>query len=261
MYTSGALAMAVPSRPADSLPRMGRLLVVDTSTLTGALALLDGERVVAESRVNVAVTHGERLLAAVDQLLVAGGWAIGDVDALVVAIGPGSFTGLRIGVSTVKGLAFASGVPVVGVPTLDALAWTLPFARYPVCAVLDARKGEVYAALYRTDSGRLERLSGYRAVAPAKLAEELGREVDGPVVFLGDGVWTGGEAFVAALGERARLAPLAHRLPSAAALGDLGRIALASGRRDDAASLVPLYVRRSEAELARERRLLGSHAG
>jgi tRNA threonylcarbamoyladenosine biosynthesis protein TsaB len=231
-----------------------RLLAVETSTLTGAVALLQSGSVVAESRVSVAVTHGERLMAAIDGVLRAARCELGDVDAFAVAVGPGSFTGLRIGVSTVKSLAFATGKPVVGVPTLDALAWTLPFCAYPVCPILDAKKDEVYAALYRTLDGRLELLEAPRAVAPATLAEELRATWEGPLVFLGDGVAPFGAVLGDILGTRARLAPGGLRLPSAATVGELGGAALARGDAADPAALVPLYLRPSEAEVARERR-------
>jgi tRNA threonylcarbamoyladenosine biosynthesis protein TsaB len=231
-----------------------RLLAVETSTLTGAVALLDGDTVVAESRLNVAVTHGERLLGAVDALLRAARWRLAEVEALAVAVGPGSFTGLRIGVSTVKGLAFATGKPVVGVPTLDALAWLLPFCAYPVCPVLDAKKREVYAALYRTVEGIPEPLVGARAIAPEALAEELAATTDTPVVFLGDGVGVLGPALARTLGPRTRVAPAGLRLPSAVSVGELGLRALGRGEAVEPAALVPLYLRPSEAELARERR-------
>lgn len=231
-----------------------RLLAVETSTLTGAVALLEGGGVVAESRVSIAVTHGERLMATIDGVLRAARWQLADVEAFAVALGPGSFTGLRIGVSTVKGLAFATGKPVVGVPTLDALAWTLPFCAYPVCPILDAKKDEVYAALYRTLEGRLELLEAPRAVAPATLAEELRATTEGPLVFLGDGVAPFAPVLAEILGTRARLASGGLRLPSAVTVGELGGWALARGEARDPAGLVPLYLRPSEAELARERR-------
>jgi tRNA threonylcarbamoyladenosine biosynthesis protein TsaB len=231
-----------------------RVLAVETSTLTGAVALLESGGVVAESRVSVAVTHGERLMAAIDGVLRSARWELGDVQGFAVGLGPGSFTGLRIGLSTVKGLAFATGKPVVGVPTLDALAWRLPFCAYPVCPVLDARKNEVYAALYRTHDGRLDLLEAARAVAPATLAEELRETTEGPVVFLGDAVAPFASLFAGILGPRARLAPADLRLPSAATVGELGGWALGRGEATDPAGLIPLYLRPSEAELARERR-------
>ena len=235
-----------------------RLLAVESSTLTGAVALLEGDTVVAESRLNIAVTHSERLLTAVDRLLTGVCWRLQDVDGLAVAVGPGSFTGLRIGVSTMKSLAFATGKPLVGVPTLDALAWTLPFATHPVCPILDAKKGEVYTGLYRTDAGRLERLWSYRALAPGTLADELRRGGLGPVIFVGDAVAPFRQLLGDALGAGARFAPPAHRLPSAATVGDLARHALERGEAADPAVLVPLYVRRSEAELGQERHGVGS---
>ncbi len=231
-----------------------RLLAVETSTLTGAVALLETGGVVAESRVSVAVTHGERLMAAIDGVLRAARWDLADVEAFAVALGPGSFTGLRIGLSTVKGFAFATGKPVVGVPTLDALAWALPFCAYPVCPVLDAKKNEVYAGLYRTLEGRLEVLEAPRAVSPATLAEELRAGTEGPLVFVGDAVAPFTTVLTQILGTRARLAPADLRLPSAVTVGELGGWALSRGEAADPATLVPLYLRPSEAELARERR-------
>jgi tRNA threonylcarbamoyladenosine biosynthesis protein TsaB len=230
-----------------------RLLAVETSTLTGAVALLDAGRLVAESRVSVAVTHGERLMAAIDGVLRSARWALSDAEAFAVGLGPGSFTGLRIGLSTVKGLAFATGKPVVGVPTLDALAWMLPFCAHPVCPILDAKKNEVYAGLYRTLEGRLEVLDAPHAIPPVALAEGLRDATEGPVVFVGDAVVTFAPILLEILGPRARLAPANLRLPSAVTVGELGMAALARGESRDPASLVPVYLRPSEAEIARER--------
>jgi tRNA threonylcarbamoyladenosine biosynthesis protein TsaB len=231
-----------------------RILAVETSTRTGALALLEAGVVIAESRVNITVTHGERLMVAIDGVLRSARRELSEVDAFAVALGPGSFTGLRIGLSTVKSLAFATGRPVAGVPTLDALAWSLPFCAHPVCPVLDARKNEVYAAVYRTREGRLEVLEPARAVAPATLAEDLRARLDEPVVFLGDGVAPFAGVLTEVLGTRARLAPAALRLPSAVTVGELAGRALAGGETMDPAGLLPIYLRPSEAELARERR-------
>lgn len=226
-----------------------KIVGIETSTLVGGVALLDDETLVAEYTLNVALTHSERLLSVLDQLLAATGTGLAEVDGLAVAVGPGSFTGLRIGLSTAKGLAFATGKPLVGVPTLDALARTLPFARHPVCPILDAKKGEVYACLYRTDRGEVERLWEYVSLAPA----ELSRRLDGPVIFLGDGVAAYRELLERELGPAALFAPPGGRVPSAAAVAELGLRALRAGETADPAALTPLYVRPSEAELARAR--------
>jgi tRNA threonylcarbamoyladenosine biosynthesis protein TsaB len=231
-----------------------RLLAVETSTLTGAVALLEGGGVVAEWRVSVSVTHGERLVSAIDGVLRAARRELADIDAFAVAVGPGSFTGLRIGLATVKGLAFATSKPAVGIPTLDALAWRLPYCAYPICPILDARKNEVYTGLYRTVAGWLELLEAPRAMPPSALAEELRDGSASPVVFVGDAVGRFGPIFSEILGGRARLAPADLRLPSAVTVGELAAAALERGEGADPGSLVPLYVRPSEAELARERR-------
>jgi tRNA threonylcarbamoyladenosine biosynthesis protein TsaB len=147
-----------------------RVLAVETSTLAGGAALLDGDLIVGEYTLDVRAPHSERLMGAIDRLLTDAGWTVRDLEGLAVSVGPGSFTGLRIGLSTVKGLALALGIPVAAVPTLDAMASLLPFAALPVCPVLDARKREVYASLYRWDSGGMRRVWDYVAVAPAELA-------------------------------------------------------------------------------------------
>ena len=160
-----------------------RVLAVETSSLAGGVALLDGERLVAEYLLDVSVTHSERLMAAVERVLADARWTPRDLAGLAVAVGPGSFTGLRIAVSTVKGLALALEAPIAAVPTLDAMAAALPWAALPVCPVLDARKNEVYASLYRWDGAAMRREWDYLALTPAALAARLSE----PVIVVGDG--------------------------------------------------------------------------
>jgi tRNA threonylcarbamoyladenosine biosynthesis protein TsaB len=217
-----------------------RVLAVETSTLAGGVALLDGDRVRGEYVLDVSATHSERLLPAIDRLMADAGWGPGDLEGLAVAIGPGSFTGLRIGLSAVKGLALALGIPVVGVPTLDALAAALPFAAWPVCPVLDARKGEVYACRYRWEGTGWRREWEYLALPPEALAARL----DEPTIVLGDGA-----ALVRS--PHAHPAPPHRRLPSPAAVAVLGRARLLAGERVAPADLLPIYLRPSEAELKR----------
>ena len=221
-----------------------RLLALETATLAGGAALLDDGRLVGESRLNIALTHSERLMAVVDRLLQDCGWEIGSLDALAVSIGPGSFTGLRVGAATAKGLALALEVPVAPVPTLDALAATLPFAAVPVCPLLDARKGEVYCSLYRWSGAGMDRLWDYLALPPEAAAARL----DAPVIVLGDGVPTC-RPYLARLGPGVHEAPSVHSLPSPAVVGALGHAILARGGGIPAEQLAPLYLRPSEAKL------------
>src|SRR4029450_10781406 len=153
-----------------------RLLALETATLAGGAALLDDGRLVGESRLNITLTHSERLMLIVDRLRQACGWEAASLDGLAVSIGPGSFTGLRVGAATAKGLALALEVPVAPVPTLDALAATLPFADAPVCPLLDARKNEVYCSRYRWTAGGMEREWDYLALPPAAAAARVTAE-------------------------------------------------------------------------------------
>lgn len=217
-----------------------RVLAVETSSLAGGVALLDDERLVAEYLLDVSVTHSERLMAAIDRVLTDARWTARELGGLAVAVGPGSFTGLRIAVSTVKGLGLALRLPIAAVPTLDAMAAALPWAALPVCPVLDARKGEVYASLYRWHGDAMRREWEYLALSPAALAERLTE----PVIVAGDGA-------PVIRSPHARLLPPPRRLPSPACVGLLGLERLRRGETVAAAALAPLYLRPSEAELKR----------
>ena len=225
-----------------------RILAVETATLAGSVALLDGDRIVGESLLDVALTHSERLMAMVDRLLADCGWDAARLEGLAVSIGPGSFTGLRVGVATVKGLALALEIPIAAVPTLDGLAANLPFAAAPVCPLLDARKNEVYLSLYEWGGAEMERRWDYLALAPRAAAERL----TGPVIVVGDGV-ASCLPFLDRLGAGLGVAPPSHSRPFAAVIGRLGLGRLRDGLAVPAESLAPLYVRPSEAELAARR--------
>lgn len=221
-----------------------RLLALETATLAGGAALLDDGCLVGESRLHIALTHSERLMVIVDRLLQDCGWEAAALDGLAVSIGPGSFTGLRVGAATAKGLALALEVPVAPVPTLDALAATLPFADAPVCPLLDARKNEVYCSLYRWTGGAMEREWDYLALPPEAAAARLTE----PVIVLGDGV-AACRPYLSRLGQGLREVDPVHSLPSPAVVGALGHAILAAGGGIPAERLAPLYLRPSEAEL------------
>jgi tRNA threonylcarbamoyladenosine biosynthesis protein TsaB len=216
-----------------------RVLAVDTSTMAGGVALVDGDRVVGESLLDVRTTHSERLMLAVDRALGDAGWPPASLDGLAVAIGPGSFTGLRIGLAAVKGLAFALKRPVAAVPTLDAMAAQLPWASRPVCPILIARRDEVYASLYRWNGAAMQREWDYLAIAPSALAARLTE----PVLGVGDGVASVTSPWITGI------RPM-RRGPMAAVVAWLGAERL---RRGDVApaELIPLYLRPPEAELRR----------
>jgi tRNA threonylcarbamoyladenosine biosynthesis protein TsaB len=200
-----------------------------------------GEDVHRESR-----SHTASLPALVERVLGAAHLAIDDVEGVAVSIGPGSFTGLRIGLALGKGIAFAGGLPLVGVPTLAALA-EIAEARpgEMVCAALDARKHEVYAALFEATAGAPRRLTADLALRPEALAERL----VAPCVLVGDA----GEVYGDVLGARATLRPFATHHPRGGVIARLGFECLAAGQGANAGPLEPVYVRPPDAELPRSR--------
>src|SRR5713101_3065209 len=215
-----------------------KVLALESATLSGGAALVDGERLLGEITLDVAVTHSERLMAAVDRLVAECGFSPRDLDGLAVSIGPGSFTGLRVGLATVKGLALA----------LDVLAARLPFAEAAVCPILDARKGEVYLSLYRWDGQEMVRNWDYLALTPEAAAARL----EAPIILLGDGI-AACRPWLARLGDGCRVAPPAQRMPSPAVVAQIGRRMLAAGEGRGADEIAPLYLRPSEAELKARR--------
>lgn len=217
-----------------------RVLAVETSTLAGGVALLEDDRLVAEYVLDVSITHSERLLAAVDRVLADARWRARQLTGLAVAVGPGSFTGLRIAVSTVKGLALALGLPVAAVPTLEAMAASVPWAALPVCPVIDARKGEVFASLHRWDGASMRREWDDLALSP----ETLARRLEAPTLLIGPGAGLVDSP-------HARRLPPPSRVPSPAVVGAVGAARLRRGQTVSGAELAPVYLRPSEAELKR----------
>ena len=175
-----------------------------------------------------------------EALFAAAGAAAGDVSAVAVSAGPGAFTGLRVGMSAAKGFCFGWGAPLVPVPTLLALAHRFPGEGRIVCPVQDARRGEVYAALFRWSGGELARLSPDMAIAPALLP---GRIPDGDVLFCGDGVAPFESLFREALGDRAILAYCDEGHPRASAVGIVGERIFRDGGGEDPRTAVPFYLR------------------
>jgi tRNA threonylcarbamoyladenosine biosynthesis protein TsaB len=234
-----------------------RVIALDTTTRTGSVALVEDDRIVDERPGDGARTHAQRLPAEITALIDAHGIAMADVDLYAVASGPGSFTGLRIGIATIQGLAFVHGRSVAGIPALDALAHVgsvnLP-AGTLIAALMDAHRREVFAALYRVTHGapfsreRLEPVEGPTVGDPAAtLARWRGQSDTTPMVFAGDGALLYADLI-------AQTQPAARLLPPLLLAGAIGRLAL--DRQADAvapADLRALYVRRPDVELERER--------
>jgi tRNA threonylcarbamoyladenosine biosynthesis protein TsaB len=222
-----------------------RILAVDTTTTSGSIALLDDGALVGEINSRTPGSHSARLLPSVDHLLRLAAWDIRDVDGFAVAAGPGSFTGIRVGLSTVKALAFASGKPVAPVSSLSALALKLREAGGRLlCPLIDAKKGEVYAALYELGRRGLREIIRQGAYAPDVLLSRL--PAHRVVTFLGSGTDVYGGKIRARLGGRARFSDRSAFISRE--VGLLGRDILRAGRGVGSETLEPIYFRRSQAE-------------
>ncbi|MFH1082873.1 MAG: tRNA (adenosine(37)-N6)-threonylcarbamoyltransferase complex dimerization subunit type 1 TsaB, partial [Pseudomonadota bacterium] len=223
-----------------------KVLGIDTSTSCGCVGLIDDDRVISEYLLDISVTHSERLLRSIDHVLKESGHSMDDLEGWAISLGPGSFTGLRIGVSTLKGLAFATQKPVVGVPTLDALAHQVAPTPYLICPILDARKGEIYTAFYHYEEGDvLKRISAYQAVAP----EDLVKRIEEKTIFIGNGAKTYGNDIRKALPCLATFPPAPLHLLHGSVVARLGLELLRKKEHLNLATFTPIYVRPSEAEI------------
>jgi tRNA threonylcarbamoyladenosine biosynthesis protein TsaB len=224
------------------------VLGIDTATATASVGLADENRVIAERSLGMTRNHAAAIFPLIDETLQEGGVALLDVDAVAVSIGPGSFTGLRVGLSVAKGLVLVGGMAIVGVPTLEVLAQTAATDGVPVCTVLDARRGEVYTAAFCCRQGRLECLHEATVVD----LENLATYVPSPCRMVGDLVATHA-AFL-----RERLGPAVHLVPgvspSGAVLAGMGARRIQTTGPDDPLGLEPAYLRVPDAEVTRATR-------
>ncbi|MGE5418024.1 MAG: tRNA (adenosine(37)-N6)-threonylcarbamoyltransferase complex dimerization subunit type 1 TsaB [Acidobacteriota bacterium] len=228
------------------------LLAIDTATPVAGVALADESKILFEIKANLGFNHSRTILRMVESMLDLAGIRLGEVDALAVTTGPGSFTGLRIGLATAKGLAMASAKPIIGISTLDALAYNYCWAAPLMCPILNARKSEVYTAFYRGGTEFPERITDYMALSPEDLIirsrDIIEREAATHMVFTGDGLPVYGELLETELGALAKCAPRVLAYPSAASAARLAIKRMECGEIDDIYDITPVYVRLSEAE-------------
>lgn len=232
-----------------------KVLALETATTAGSIAVLDDHKgLIGEARININAALAERLINSVDWLLNASFITINDIDAFAVSIGPGSFTGLRIGLSAAKGFSYATGKPIVSVPTLDAFARTLPFSSHFICPMLDAKKNEIYTGLYKWDDGLCRKIIPETAVNPleflknVKEFQEL-KHIKEPTVFMGNGAKIYKDIITDVLKTNASFAPASRMSPSAAGVAEIALEKLKDGIFAEPVNLTPLYIRKSEAEI------------
>lgn len=237
-----------------------KILALDSSGLVASIAVLENENCIAEYTMNYKKTHSQTLLPMLDEVSRMIELDLSTIDAIAVAAGPGSFTGLRIGSATAKGLGQALGKPLIGIPTVDGLAMNLYATDKVVCPLMDARRNQTYTGLYEfvkeEQAYRLEVIEKQCAVALDEIVDkinELGREV----IFLGDGV----PVFQSQLEEKIKVpfsfAPACCNRQRAAAVGTLAFSYAKEGKLEEAAKHMPDYLRLSQAERERNEEIEG----
>lgn len=228
-----------------------KILALDSSAVVGSVALCEDTRMVAHYTLNTGNTHSQTLLPMIESALKSAEWEIDDLDLLAVSQGPGSFTGVRIGIATVKGLAFGKNIPCAGVSTLEALAYNLRYYNGILCPVMNARRAQVYNALFACENGVLTRLCPDRAISIAELDEELAG-LDQPIYLVGDGY----DITLDGL-EKTTVVPVPDELryQSGYSVALCGLAAYKRGESVDDTTLAPVYLRPSQAERERNERL------
>jgi len=226
-----------------------RILALDSSGLVATVAILEDDQTVAEYTVNYKKTHSQTLLPMLDEIVKMTEFDLDTIDAIAVAGGPGSFTGLRIGSATAKGLGLALGKPLIHVPTVDGMAYNLFGVKGLICPMMDARRSQVYTGIYRFEN-QFEVIEEQMAISVQDLIEKINQYGE-KVTFLGDGVPVYRKLLEEGLTVEYTFAPAHVNRQSAAAVGTLGMQYFLEGRTETAASHQPDYLRLSQAERER----------
>lgn len=230
------------------------ILALDSTAIAATVALCDDEKMLSLSTIENGNTHSQTLLPMVEQTLAQFELCPTDIELFACSYGPGSFTGVRIGASTVKGLAFGTGIPCIGVSTLEALAENLVGFDGILCPVMNARRNQVYNALFECKNGVITRLCEDRAIALTDLDTELASLPSAPVYLVGDG-YDLAISELKASADRIRKTPVLLRTQNAYSVAQVARAQYERGVRTSDSELVPVYLRPCQAERERMERL------
>lgn len=222
-----------------------KILAVDTTSYGCSVAVVESGEVLSEYHLQERETHSKHLLKLIDEVLETAGLDIQMVDGFAVAKGPGSFTGLRIGISTLKGLAAALEKPLAGVSSLKALAYGVPCCIERICSVIDARKNEIYASFFNYTDNTFTRITNDFSITPEKLADDI----DSPTVFIGSGVETYKNTFIELIEDKAIFLADNYNFINAVNVGKLAAPDLNDNKIDKIHTLLPNYIRKSDAEI------------
>lgn len=230
------------------------ILGIDSSGLVASAAIVSEDAVVSEFTVNNKQTHSQTLLPMIEQVVKMSGMTLQDIDAIAIAQGPGSFTGLRIGSATAKGLALANDIKIVPVPTLEGLAFRLAGQNGLICPLLDARRNQVYTGIYRVTSEQIEVVCDQEAMDIREIIRQV-TSYGEQVTFLGDGVSVYEDTIREFMQGQYQFAPMHLSRQSAASVAVLGQIYYKQGRMQEISDYSPVYLRQSQAERERAQRM------
>ena len=228
------------------------ILAIDTSTQVSSVAVVSDGKLAAELTMQAKLTHSETLLPHIEEVLGMANQKKEELEGIAVSLGPGSFTGLRIGLATAKAMAYALQLPIVGVPTLRALAWHFPVEGFQLLPMIDAQKGNVYVERYMWEHGKLLRKTEVQVLSVEEVIRRT-EELPGTVVLMGDVISKRIEG-KQTLPMHVMLAPLHLRMPRAANVALCGLELLKEGKTGNVMDMEPVYIRRSEAEVLWEKR-------
>ena len=231
-----------------------KLLSLDSSGLVASVAIVTEEAVLAEYTVNYKKTHSQTLLPMLDEIVKMLEMDLSEVDGIAVSAGPGSFTGLRIGSATGKGLGLALGKPIIPVPTLEGLAYNMAWSDKLICPMMDARRNQIYTGLYEFDQDKLINKLEQKAIAIDEIIDEI-NQIGRSVIYLGDGASMYDSIIKEKTKVEYRFAPIHMNRQRAASIGALGLVLMKEGKIETAADHGPIYLRVSQAERERAERL------
>lgn len=230
-----------------------KILAFDTSTIVATVAVCEDTKLLGEYVLNHEKKHSEKIMPMTEHLLKDLGLSPADLDLYAASIGPGSFTGLRIGVSTVKAMAYAAKKPTAGIPTLDVLAFNAVSFDQLICPLIDARNNQVYTALYKKGKGSVINITEYMGVDVNIIIEKV-KETGERVMFVGEGAVLHKKLLLSELGEMAEIMPGNLNVPRASSVAHLAFLKAETGQLQDSFDLVPFYLRKSQAERELEKR-------
>lgn len=223
-----------------------KILAIDTSATAASVAIAEENKIIGEFFINTALTHSQTLIPMADELLKNTGLSVKDIDAVAVNAGPGSFTGVRIGVAAAKGIAFPNDLPCISVSTLYSMAFNMLGCNCIVCAVMDARCSQVYNALFKVSDNKIERLTDDRALSLQDLKYDI-EKYNEKIILVGDGAVITNE-FLGGKFENVKLAPMSSRIQKASSIAIAAFELYNQGNTMTASQLMPVYLRLPQAQ-------------